>query len=106
MPALLPRPWVPGPAETRVQSIAAKTASAGSDALADRLDSLIAQNRRIQRWRFWRQWIGRGFRPGRAPKDGAGERAFWLLFVACISTEPTHARNREIPRQLRHRPQG
>ena len=47
MPALLPRPWVPEIAETRVQSIATTTASAGSDAIEDRVDTLIARNREI-----------------------------------------------------------
>ena len=47
MPALLPRPWVPETAETRVQSIATTTASAGSGAIEDRVYGLIARNREI-----------------------------------------------------------
>ncbi|MCB1347645.1 MAG: aminotransferase class I/II-fold pyridoxal phosphate-dependent enzyme [Maritimibacter sp.] len=47
MPALLPRDWVPQAAETRVQSIAAMTASAGSQALDERVAALIARNREI-----------------------------------------------------------
>lgn len=47
MPALLPRDWVPPQAETRVQSIARETAAAETNAIASRIDTLIAENRRI-----------------------------------------------------------
>lgn len=47
MPALLKRDWVPARAEARVQTIAGETTRAGSDAIAARIDALIAENRRI-----------------------------------------------------------
>jgi len=47
MPALLPRDWVPPQAETGVQTIAGETAQASSDAISGRIDTLIAENRRI-----------------------------------------------------------
>lgn len=47
MPSLAPRPWVPEACEAYVQEIAAASAAAGDDALAQRLDVLIARNRAI-----------------------------------------------------------
>jgi glycine hydroxymethyltransferase len=47
MPTLSPRPWVPVQCETRVQSIANRTDTQTSDQIADRIDGLIARNRRI-----------------------------------------------------------
>lgn len=47
MTHLAPRPWVPEPAETRVQQIAAATAAATTEALAARLDALADENRAI-----------------------------------------------------------
>lgn len=44
---LAPRDWVPAACETRVQTIAAKTASASNAQLDDRLEALITQNRDI-----------------------------------------------------------
>jgi len=41
------REWVPATCETLVQSIATRTQSAASDTILDRLDTLVADNRRI-----------------------------------------------------------
>ncbi|MGB0926683.1 MAG: serine hydroxymethyltransferase [Pikeienuella sp.] len=46
-PALSHRPWVPEACEAYVQARAGETAAATSDAVADRLDHLIAANRDI-----------------------------------------------------------
>ncbi len=47
MPSLAPRPWVPEACEAYVQEIATVSAAAGDEALAQRLDALIARNRAI-----------------------------------------------------------
>lgn len=49
MPALARRPWVPEPAETRVQTLAAAVpdAAAPETAVADRIEALAARNRAI-----------------------------------------------------------
>lgn len=47
MPNATRRPWVPAHCEDRVQSIAAATSTAGTEATAARIDALIAQNLQI-----------------------------------------------------------
>ena len=47
MTNLAPRAWVPAACETRVQTIAQDTANTPSDAIADRIEALTAQNRQI-----------------------------------------------------------
>ncbi len=47
MPHLSPRPWVPTNAEALVQKIASEITTTDSDGTAARLNSLIAENRRI-----------------------------------------------------------
>lgn len=47
MTALAHRPWVPAPCEARVQDIAAVTAAGTANNTARRIDTLIADNRRI-----------------------------------------------------------
>ncbi len=47
MTHLAPRPWVPAPCETRVQTLAAETAARPLDATAARIDALVNRNREI-----------------------------------------------------------
>ncbi len=47
MTHLEPRPWVPADCEDYIQRIAAETAGAPADAVADRIEALIGDNRRI-----------------------------------------------------------
>ena len=47
MPHLAPRPWVPAPSETLIQSVAKQTARDQSGAIAARITDLTAQNRQI-----------------------------------------------------------
>jgi len=47
MPALAPRPWLPAPATTRIDTILAAPSAAPSRAIAARIEALAAENRRI-----------------------------------------------------------
>ncbi len=47
MPNLSPRPWVPAPCETLVQTIASRTETESSNQTGDHIDRLIARNRQI-----------------------------------------------------------
>ncbi|MDP3341956.1 serine hydroxymethyltransferase [Frigidibacter sp.] len=47
MPHLAPRPWVPAECETFIQRLAGQTATAASDAVADRIEALIQANAQI-----------------------------------------------------------